>query len=113
MVNEESSKNSIEISLDEAHQFFVWEWEMLDLIDVYSNAEVPSKYRSSMQERAQEIRKSISEGAATLTRDMQRYRQDWKPDPRMMKEYRHRRLLPYSDEQIDEHIAKYKSLLNL
>jgi len=57
MVVEESNKNSIEISMDEST--LLSEWNLLDSIEVYGNAEVPSKYKSYMQEIVDDTKKSL------------------------------------------------------
>lgn len=113
MVTEESNKNMIEISMDESNHFFVSQWEYVDMAEVYANAEVPDKYKADMQRWADDVRKSIAEGARNTEVKNQNYKPGWKLNPDIISEYRHRRLLPYSDEQILEQIERFKKIINL
>ena len=45
-VNETETSNMIDVQLDESNQIFIDCWKQLDEIDIYSNAEVPSEYKS-------------------------------------------------------------------
>lgn len=112
MVNEESNKNMIEISLDEANRYFINEWEYIDTAEVYSNAIVPDKYKADMQQWASEVRKSIAEGAKNTETQMNAYQKGWKMNPQIVKEYRHRRLMPFTDEQINEQIERFIKITN-
>lgn len=112
MIGEESNKNSIEVSMDEANQFFVDNWEYMDLIEIYSNAEVPGKYKADMNRWANDIRQSILEGARDLEENNQHWEDGWKLNPEVIAEYRHRRLLPYTDEQIQVQIERFKKIIN-
>ncbi len=112
MVTEESNKNMIEISLDEANRFFAYEWEYIDLAEVYANAVVPDKYKQHMQSVAAEIRKSLADGAKSTEKQMDAFQKGWKLTPDVILEYRHRRLFPYSDEQIKEQIERFKKIIN-
>jgi hypothetical protein len=112
MVNEEMNKNMIEISMDEANQFFVSDWEYIDLSEVYTNALVSDQYKPDMQRWADDIRKSVAEGVRSVEANNQNYKPGWKLNPDIISEYRHRRLLPYSDEQILEQIERFKKIIN-
>ena len=112
MVTEESNKNMIEISLDEANRFFVSDWEYVDIAEVYANAVVPDKYKADMQRWATDVRKSISEGAKSMETQMDAFQKGWKLNPDVITEYRHRRLLPFTDEQIREQLERFKKIIN-
>jgi hypothetical protein len=112
MVTEESTKNMVEISLDEANRFFVSDWEYVDAAEVYSNAVVPDKYKADMQRWAGTLRKSMSDGAKDLEKSMDAFQKGWKLNPDVVTEYRHRRLLPYTDEQIREQMERFKKIIN-
>jgi DUF971 family protein len=113
MVNEVMNKNMIEISMDEAHRQFIYDWEYVDLADIYEHAEVPAEYRNDMTRWAADTRKSIAEGIERATKSNRDFQPDWQIKPELMLEPRHRRLLPFSDEQIREHINQYKKIINL
>ncbi len=112
MVTEESNKNMIEISMDESNHFFVYDWEYVDLIEVYANAEVPEKYKADMNRWANDLRKSILEGARSTEANNQHWKNGWKLNPEIIAEYRHRRLLPFTDEQIQVQIERFKKIIN-
>ncbi|MFH0892932.1 MAG: hypothetical protein V2A54_00730 [Bacteroidota bacterium] len=112
MVSEESSKNMIEISMDESNHYFIIEWEYVDLAEVYANAEVPEKYKADMQSWANDLRQSLLEQAQLQEAHNQHWQEGWKLNPDIIMEYRHRRLLPYTDEQILDQIERFKKIIN-
>jgi hypothetical protein len=112
MVTEEANKNMIEISLDEANRFFISEWEYVDTAEVYATAEVPEKYKADLMSWANDVRKSIADGAKQTEADLQHWRSGWRLNPDVILEHRHRRLLPFSDEQIREQISRFKKIIN-
>lgn len=112
ITTEEGSKSGIEISMDEANHFFVDNWENVDLIEIYSNAEVPEKYKADLNRWANDLRESILDGARTLEENNDDWQNGWKLNPEVISEYRHRRLLPYSDEQIQTQIARFKKIIH-
>lgn len=112
MVTEESNKNMIEISLDEANWFFIYDWEYVDMAEVYANAVVPDKYKKDIQSTAANIRKSIADGAKNTETQMDAFQKGWKLTPDIVTEYRHRRLLPFTDEQIKEQLERFKKIIN-
>ena len=112
MIGEESNKSAVEVSMDEANQFFVDNWEYLDLIEVYLNAEVPEKYKADMNRWANDLREGILEGARSTEENNQHWEEGWKLNPEIIAEYRHRRLLPYTDEQIQVQIERFKEIIN-
>jgi hypothetical protein len=111
LVNEEMNKNMIEISMDEAQRQFIFDWEYIDMAEVYSHAVVPDPYKKEMQDWAAELRKNIAEGIRRAAASHQEWQQGWKMNPDVIMEYRHRRLLPFTDEQILEQIEKYKKII--
>ncbi len=113
MVTEESNKNMIEISLDEANRFFVSDWEYVDTAEVYANAVVPDKYKKQMQDWANTVRKSIADGAKSTEADLQHWKEGFRLNPDVIFEYRHRRLLPYADEHVREQMERFKKIINL
>ncbi len=111
MVVEEENKNSIEISMDEANRELINAWNILDNIIVYENAEVPEKYRSDMQETVKTFKNNLKEQVQSLEENNQAWEAGWRLNPDIVTEYRHRRLLPYSDEHIQEQLQKYKAIV--
>ena len=112
MISEVTNKNSIEISMDESHREFMGDWNLLDTITIYENAEVPNKYKNSMQKTVQETKASIIKGVEGLEKNNHEWQSDWKIIPEINMEERHKRLIPYSDENILEQLSKYKSIIN-
>lgn len=102
----------MEITSDEAHRVLVDDWFLLDKLEIYENAEVPSEYKSEMKQIASDIRNSIIENARSVEEDMQAWENRWRLKPEILLEYRHKRLFPYEDKHIEEQIARYKSIIN-
>lgn len=112
MVIEEMNKNSIEISMDEANRQLSWDWKSVDSVEIYENAEVPEKYKQDMLDNAADYRKSLNKSVVSLEENNQAWQTGWKLEPDKIMEYRHKRLLPYSDQHIMEQLLKYKSIVN-
>jgi len=112
MVTEETNKNSIEISMDEANQQMIYDWDLLDDVEVYENAEVPDKYKQDMQKNVQEFKQSIIRNVEDLEKNNESWQAGWRLSPDLVLEHRHRRLLPFNDGHINEQLAKYKSIIN-
>jgi hypothetical protein len=112
LVMEEMNKNSLEISMDEYQREFQGDWFLMDNIEVYENAVVPSNYKSDFQSSADEIKASIIKGNEETEIEARKFQPDYVMQPEMNLEHRHRRLIPYSDEHLEEQMAKYKSLIN-
>ena len=112
MVTEETNKNSIEISMDEAHRQLLYDWKLLDNIEVYENAEVPEKYKKEMLETAQESREAIIRNVTDIEKNNESWQAGWRLTPDLITEHRHQRLFPYNDNDLQEQLAKYKSIIN-
>jgi hypothetical protein len=112
MVTEELNKNNIEISMDEANRQLVHDWNQLDNIEIYENAEVPSEYKQEFQEYVDSTKKGINEGVASLEENNSHWQSGWRLNPNIVTEHRHRRLFPYKDEHLTEQLQKYKSIIN-
>lgn len=112
LVIEEMNKNSLEISMDEFHRKFQGDWFLMDNIEVYENAVVPSSYKTDFQSTADEIKAEIIKGSAETEIEAQKFQPNFTMKPELNLEYRHRRLIPYSDEHLKDQMANYKSLIN-
>ncbi|MDG1332460.1 MAG: hypothetical protein P8P74_09025 [Crocinitomicaceae bacterium] len=112
LVMEEVNKNSLEISMDEAHREFQGDWFLMDRAEVYENAVVPDKYKAELKSSASEIKAGIIKSNAEAEEEARKFQPDFVMKPELNLEHRHRRLLPYSDAHIQEQLAKYKSLVN-
>lgn len=112
MIGEEENKNMIEISMDSI-AIFIDNWDQLDRIEIYENADVPSQYKKERLQRANEIKEKIREWYARDTEEMRKWQPDWTFNPELIWEERHRRLIPFSDEHIKEKMTQLKAILNL
>jgi len=112
MVNNVSTDVMIEISVDEANRLFQYEWGRLDKIDIYENAEVPGEYKSKLKEWAEEERQKLIQAVTDEEDNSNKFKSGWKYTPDVNLEHRHRRLIPYSDQHLNEQLAKYKSIVN-
>lgn len=113
MVNDVETKVMIEISMDEANRLFHYMWNFIDLSEVYAEADVPDEYKARMQKYAEEYRQILRDSLQSLIENNSHWQGDWKHEPDVVTEHRHRRLLPFSDEHIAEQLVKYKKILNL
>lgn len=112
MVGEISTKNGIEISMDESHRQFHYDWSFIDEYIVYKNAVVPDKYKNEMLESADDYKKILIKEVEHIEQNHQHWQNGWKLEPDKNIEFRHRRLFPYSDENFNEQLALYKSIIN-
>ena len=112
LVGDLEVKNGIEISMDEANRLFHDRWDQMDEIEIYENADVPSKYQDVMDRWASEARQSVLEAVVSEEKNNDAWESGWKLTPQVILEHRHRRLLPYSDEHVNEQLAKFRSLTN-
>jgi len=112
MVNTEETRGMREISLDEANRIFHYCWMLLDRLEIYSEAVVPSGYESDMKKSAEYYADSIRETVRSMEEQMNLLDPAWRHNPDVITAYRHRRLLPYKDEHISEQLAKYKHITN-
>lgn len=112
MVTEEAAKNMIEITCDEANRFYLTYWNAVDKAEVYANAVVPDKYKAGMQKYAEETRQIARDLAKSQEEMVRHYNKEWQLNPDVIMEHRHRRLFAYSDEHIQEQLARFKKILN-
>ncbi len=112
LVSEENNKNSIEIISDENHRSFQSEWKHIDEIRIYKNAVVPDEYKEYMQTSVSDMRQSMVKRNEDLEKETQDWQSGWKNKPEINTEHRHRRLIPYEDEHMNEQITFYKSIIN-
>lgn len=112
LVMEEMNKNSLEISMDETHREFQGDWFLMDRAEIYENAEVPSNYKTEFQASANEIKSKLKISSEETENEARKFQPDFLMKPELNLEHRHRRLIPYSDENLQEQLAKYKSLIN-
>ncbi|MDD2386427.1 MAG: hypothetical protein PHP52_06550 [Bacteroidales bacterium] len=112
MISEETSKTSVEESMDDSHRKVIDDWSQIDEITIYENAVVPDKYKRYMMEMAADIKESLIEGVTMLEENNAPWQSGWKLIPEKALEYRHLRLLPFSKTHVEEQIAKYKSIIN-
>lgn len=112
LISEETSKTSVEESMDDSHRKVIDDWSQIDEIRIYENAVVPDKYKNYMMEMAADIKESLIEGVTMLEENNDPWQSGWKLIPEKALEYRHLRLLPFSKTHVEEQIAKYKSIIN-
>lgn len=112
MVTEEYNKNNIEISMDEAHRQLLYDWFLIDYVEIFGKAEVPDKYKAEMISTSEKYKQYIRENAETIEKNNDSWQKGWKIIPEMNLEFRHKRIMPYSEEIIREQIEKYKKIIN-
>ena len=113
MVNDLTNKNSVEVSADEASGNALMNvWKQLDEMEVYSNAVVPPRYKANMQEVVDEARRSIIETRDNEEQTLREWVGGWRMKPEVALEYRYRHLMPYSDNEIAEHLRRLRNIIN-
>lgn len=112
LVNEEENKNMIEISMDDI-SFVMNVWELVDQIEIYETADIPWSYQSDYKKIASEIKESIRENYRNCIEENRKWQADWNINFDLIWEERHRRNIPYSDDNIKEKIQQLKSILSL
>lgn len=113
MINDLSNKNSVEISADEASgQALMRNWKQLDEIEVYTNAVVPARYKANMQKVIDDAKKSIIESRDSEEKTIGDWVNGWRMQPELTREYRFRHVMPYSDEEIEGHLKKFRNIIN-
>ena len=112
-VNDLTNKNSVEITADEANGKALMEnWKQLDKIDIYTKAVVPAKYKPDMQKVVDDEKESIIKSRESVEKTIGDWVEGWRMKPEITLEYRYRHIMPYSDQEIDEHLKKFKNIIN-
>jgi hypothetical protein len=112
-VNDVSTANSIRISMDESHaDTFLGNLHVLEHYIVYSNAEVPEKYKDIIQENAEQKRKALTESILDAEKNNSEWQQQWKVNPDICFEHRHFRRCPISADHLHELRNFHKTILN-
>lgn len=111
-VNKAETEGMIKISMDEANRQMYSEWFILDRIEIYENAEVPSQYKNKLQSWANEAKQSIIEGNYFLENNNDKWQPGWRHTPDLILEHRHKRLSPYKDEDLQAQLNTYKNIIN-
>lgn len=106
---EETNKNSIEISMDEAVREFQ-DWKLLEKVEVFSNAEVPAKWQKDYQEYAEGDRQRLIESYNDLEKNNDSWEEGWKLDLELNWEHRHHRLMPHEDATIRRRMDEAKQI---
>jgi hypothetical protein len=113
MVTDQTNKNSVEVMSDEGSGKALLEnWKRIDEIDIFNNAVVPAKYKSNMMESVANTKKSIVEDVKSTEDTLGKWIEGWRMKPELTREYRYRHIIPFSDEEIEEHLKKFKNIIN-
>lgn len=112
MIGEEENRNMIEVSMDDI-SIFRDAWPMMDQIEIYEQANVPSEYKAERLKYANEIKEGLRERYHETTLERRKWQPDWKFNFELIWEVRHRRTIPYDDGQVKEKIGQLKNILNL
>ena len=111
-INEVTNRNNDEVYYDETcGKALLEEWKDIDEIAVYENAVVPQKYKGEMQRIANDIRNEIRERKALHEEKLEAWTKGKHIDPELVKEPRYRRQLPFSDNDIEIQLKKYKEII--
>ena len=105
-------KNNNEISIDGFAGEFYSSFTMLENIEVWERAEVPSRWRDEMRENIRESIKSSREIYHDITLPSARmYDPNHRFDPDLVWKDRHRRLIPVKDETMKRRLAQFRFVI--
>lgn len=110
--NELRQKSSNEVSIDSFTDEFYSSFTALENMEVWEKAEVPSRWKSEMREKIEESIKSSREVYKDVTLPSARmYDPNYRFDPKLVWEERHRRLIPVKDETMERRLAQFRSII--
>ena len=113
VITDISNRNNVEIYSDcYSGEALINAWGQLDAITAFTNAEVPDEYKSYMLEQAEEIRQHIRENVQDTEKTMGEWIAGWRMKPETVLQNRHRRQLPYSDADVEQHLEQFKTITN-
>lgn len=112
LASDESSKNSIEISMDENIRAFWSNAKILDDIEIFKNAKVPSHRQASMDRAVEEFKESFVKSWTGIEEQMQPWQEGWQVKFDDVYFPRHRGYVPVSDENLAQRVQEAKSLLS-
>ena len=111
-ITEITNQNNNEIYYDEiGGKALLDEWRHIDEIDVYENAVVPQRYKREMLRFANDIKKEMRERTERNEKQFKTWSKGRRVNPDLVKENRYRRFMPFSDEEIENHLKKYKEII--
>jgi hypothetical protein len=112
MVNDVSSRVSVQISMDESHSAeFLGNLFLLDEYRVYSRAQVPEKYAHIPIRYASEIAASLKESIQKIEENNSHWQSGWKVNPDVCFEARHMRKSPLDKEKLNELRQLFSSIV--
>lgn len=107
-----TDQNNIDVFYDESGgKALLEEWINIDEIDVDMNAVMPQRYKREFQNRADILKKEMIERAGYKESNFQTWTQGKHLDAELVWEPRYRRLMPFSDADIKENMAKYREFI--
>ncbi|MEP6674167.1 MAG: hypothetical protein ABJA78_03405 [Ferruginibacter sp.] len=112
MVNNVLQQNNIEVTVDQLMHIFYSDFIALENIEVYQQAVVPEEWKTKIAQYEKDIFESGKK--IWLEKELPeagQWQQGWILDYALLKEERHRRLIPVNDEELEKKISlhqKYK-----
>lgn len=106
-----TNDNSVEITADEGSgKALLDNWSRLDDIEAHLNAEVPNMYKGEMASRAEKIRQELRDTVQDTEKTLGDWQNGWRLRPDTALEPRYRSLIPYSDDEVEQHLRTYKEI---
>lgn len=110
MVNEEENRTNLELTADTIHPFPDSGW--LERREIWSEAEVPEKYKARYMQYAADEEKNLRHAYAEQEKQIRNWQPGWAFDFNRITEERHRRLLPLPEEELQQQIQLTQQLLH-
>ena len=110
MVNKVHQQNNIDVTVDELVNMFYSDFVAMENIEVYRDAEIPEEWKAQCAGYA----KDTMESGKKLFHEVElpnarQWKAGWVLDYNLLKEERHRRLIPINDEELEKKIALHKT----
>ena len=110
MVNKLMQENSIEITVDQLTSFFYSDFIAMENYEVYQQANIPGEWKADCKKYAQDILDSGKKlWQETQLPEARQWKAGWALDYALLKEDRHRRLIPVNDEELEKKITLHKT----
>ena len=110
VVNKVHQQNSIDVTVDELVNMFYSDFVAMENIEVYRDAEIPEEWKTQCGEYA----KDILESGKKIYHEVElpnarQWKAGWELDYNLLKEERHRRLIPINDDELEKKITLHKT----
>ncbi len=109
-VNEVNQKNIVDISIDGFTDIFYDNFKLLEDLQVYEEADVPSKWKSTRQQSIERDESAVKKSYKMNEDSARQWKEGWTFVYEPIGEHRHRRKIPLPSESIKKRIEQTKKI---